>query len=87
MKAYKLVEKGEPVANAITYKVVPRKKDECADVFIVEFFKDREDTLFWLSTKIKETKRGWTITAWLLTVKPIKIFLPRENFEKVEIEE
>lgn len=87
MKAYKLVEKREPVANAITYKVEPKKNSTVVNVWIVEPSEVAEDTKFWLGTQIKETKRGWTITAWLLTVKPIKIFLPRENFEKVEVED
>lgn len=87
MKAYKLIEKREPVAKAITYKVVPKLDKGYFNVWIVDPSEDGEDTEFWLSTQIKETKRGWTITAWLLTVKAIKIFLPRENFEKVEIEE
>lgn len=87
MKAYKLVEKRNPVADAIIYKVVPSKSDDWPNVFIIGISEAGENTQYWLSTQIKETKRGWTITAWLLTVKPIKIFLPRENFEKVEIEE
>lgn len=85
MKAFKLVEKRENVVSPITYKVVPSKSNEMLNVYLVKDYGSREDQEVWLTTYIKETKRGWTITCWLLTVKPIEIFLPRENFEQVPI--
>lgn len=87
MKAYKLIEKRQNYAHAIVYKVVPSLDGKMVNVFLIKPAEVGEETEFWFSSYIKETKRGWTITAWLLTIKPVKIFLPRENFEKVEIEE
>lgn len=87
MKAYKLVEKGRKPGRAITYHVKPSKVNPEPYVYIVDVNEYGDEREYWLSTIIKETKRGWTITSWLLTVKPVKIFLPRENFDKVEIEE
>lgn len=85
MKAYKLVEKGRNPESAITYHVKPSKDKSQINVCLVDIVEPGGEREYWLSTFIKETKRGWTITAWLLTVKPIKIFLPRENFEKIEL--
>lgn len=87
MKAYKLIEKGKNYEHGIVYKVVPSLRDTRLNVYLVKPSDSGKEREFWFSSYLKETKRGWTITAWLLTVKPIKIFLPRENFYKVEIEE
>lgn len=87
MKAYKLIEKRQNYEHAIVYKVVPSLNEKTVNVFMVKPSNLGKEPEFWFSSYLQETKRGWTITAWLLTVKPIKIFLPRENFEKVEIEE
>lgn len=86
MKAYKLIEKAGNLKNAITYKVVPSKTSIQLNVFIVDDPGTNEEYDYWLASEIKETKRGWTFEARLLTSKPIKIFLPRENFEKVPFE-
>lgn len=85
MKAYKLIERRENLARPIVYKIVPDKDNTDFNVFIVGGLGTSYEYDYFLTTEIKETKRGWTLTAWLLTVKPIKIFLPRENFEKVEL--
>lgn len=85
MKAYKLVEKRQNYEHAIVYKVVPSLRDTSLNVYLVKPADSGKEPEFWFSSYLKETKRGWTITAWLLTVKPIKIFLPRENFDKVEL--
>lgn len=83
MEAYKLIEKGRNPEKAITYKVEPNKDNTYFNVLIVDAPNTSYEYEYWLTTEILETKRGWTLTCWLLTVKPIKIFLPRENFEQV----
>lgn len=82
MKSYRLIEKRNDLTKKITYEVEIWENENEPAIYLTGRDKDR----VFFSGKIAETKRGWTITSWWLTSKPIKIFLPRENFEKVEIE-
>lgn len=82
MITYKLIEKRDDQVRAIIYEVKIMENDDKGLIYLV---RPNEGKIL-ISGNITETKRGWTIISWWLTTKPIKIFLPRENFEKVEME-
>lgn len=87
MKAYKLVEKREDSVSKIAYRIKEDEtKNECY-IYLLDRYSKTESEGLYMSSHISETKRGWTIKTGWLTSRPVKIFLPRENFEKVEIEE
>lgn len=86
MKIYRLIEKRNDDVKKITYEVKVEKSTGEAMVKMVDSRKGFNETSIYIGSEITETKRGWTFKSWWLTSKPIKIFLPRENFEKVEME-
>lgn len=84
MRKYKLIEKStrgvQPVCWIIT------ESDNGALVTASISIKGLEDDKgYLLATNITETKRGWTIHTPWLTSRMVKVFLPREHFDKVEV--
>lgn len=86
MKKYKLIEKSTRTSSPVCWIITERDGGELVTASITINGPD-DDKGHILATNIKETKRGWTInTAWL-TSRMVKIFLPREHFDKVEVTE
>lgn len=82
MKDFRIIEKIREGLMPISYLCQVYK-----DHYSV-YFKTSDDPELkgqYIGKRIKETKRGWTIETLWLTGKPVKLFLPRESFEKVEI--
>lgn len=86
MKIYRLIERRNDEVRKITYEVKIEKSTGDAIVKMLDIRKGFDETSIFIGSDITETKRGWSFKSWWLTSKPIKIFLPRENFEKVEME-
>lgn len=86
METFKLIEKRNDNVGKITYLVKIDGNDGEPAVYLVSTTSTSEKAEIFISGDLKETKRGWTFETWWLTSKPIRVFLPRENFEKVEIE-
>lgn len=85
METFKLIEKRNDNVSKITYLVKLGRNTGGPAVYLLSTTKSSNKAEIFISGEIKETKRGWTYETWWLTSKPIKIFLPRENFEKVEV--
>lgn len=85
MKTFKLIEKRNDNVCRITYLVKLGRNIEVPGVYLLSTTSTRKKAEIFISGRIKETKKGWTFYIWWLTGKPIKILLPRENFEKMEV--
>lgn len=85
MKTFKLIEKRNDNVGKITYLVRIGKSLGVPSVYLLSTTSSSEKAEIFISGDLKETKRGWTFYTWWLTSKPIRVFLPRENFEKVEV--
>lgn len=84
MKKYKLIEKSTRTSSPICWIITERDGGLLVTASLSLKGPDDDEGLL-LAANIKETKRGWTInTAWL-TSKMVKIFLPREDFYKVQV--
>lgn len=86
MYTYRLIEKRKDQVKKIAYEVKVEKSTGESIVKMLDTRYGFDETSIFIGSEITETKRGWTFKSWWLTSKPIKIFLPRENFEKVEME-
>lgn len=87
MEIFKLIEKRNDNVGKITYLVKLGRNTGGPAVYLLSTTSSSEKAEIFISGELKETKRGWTFNTWWLTSKPIKVFLPRENFEKVEIQQ
>ena len=86
MELFKLIEKRNDNVGKITYVVKFIENSDELAVYLCSTTSTSEKAEIFISGNFKETKRGWTFYTWWLTSKPIKVFLPRENFEKVEMQ-
>ena len=84
MKNYRLIEKRNDEITLITYECKVRK-DGGHLVYLVSETLEYGEVKILIGGLVTETKRGWTFESNWLTSSPVKIFLPRQNFTKVEI--
>lgn len=85
MKAYKLVEKRNDNVSKIAYKIEVEEGPNDCFIYLLDPYDSNRGSGIYMGGTITETKRGWTILTSWLTSRPVKIFLPRENFEKIEL--
>lgn len=80
---FRLIEKTDQGEFAITYEVTQTDGET-----MVHMMRSADMKLkpLLIATGITETKRGWSFETYLLTSKPITIFLPRANFRMELIE-
>lgn len=81
MRNYRIVQKDVEELLRIEYSLTAYTKFYCVELCLFDGIQ-RGST--WLSSNIEETARGWTFTTKELTGLPIKIFLDKEHFEKIE---
>lgn len=82
MKKYELIEINENTIIRIRYEI-----KEIGDTIVATLLMPKTTGSARTAIGIleKETKRGWTIRSYMLTTKPIDIFLPRKEFLKIQI--
>lgn len=85
METFKLIEKRDDNVSKITYLVKISEMAGGNSIRLLSTTEGLETGAVYIGSDIKETKRGWSFTSWWLTSRPVKIFLPREHFEKVEV--
>lgn len=82
MESYTIREKGRFHSNIIRYTI--EEIDHGINIYLHHCDTNVNDTII-IGHLINETKRGWTISSNYLAIRDIKIFLPREIFEKKKI--
>lgn len=84
MRNYQLVEKSSRGGIPIAWEVRHSTKGDVATIELqIRYSKGTEKVD--LGSGISETKRGWTIEVPWLTTRVQYLFLPREDFDKIEI--
>lgn len=81
MKNYLLIEKAAPEGFEVKWLLQSDGLTYHAKAYGTH---DSHENAVIVGYLFKETKRGWTIRCNWLTSKPVDVFLPRENFDKIE---
>lgn len=84
MKNFRLIENAKDNTKLIAYEVLV-DPDEFCIIYLLSNNLLEDEIKILIGGRLTETKRGWTFISFWLTTKPMKIFLPRQNFTKVEI--